>query len=223
MTPHPEDTGLDADTDVGTEFEGSGDRSVHDERGVSTDRSAVPDWDDEYVDRVSDRLMFNYDLQQDYHVHGESFTLYGSLRMESHKQFFHPALSYARNESTEHLFVRRATAGVAALERLVDLGHTLADEWVAADEEHYSTDFTFVLVAPDIDDDVRRFVAGFRDRTLLRYGYYGHYEINLLVVAPDTETLVASANADVADAFRLWPAEDDARGLLGRLAGRLRR
>lgn len=179
----------------------------------------VPDWDNEYVDRVSDRLMFNFDLERDYRIRGESFTLYGTLRMESHKQFLHSSLSYGHHESNEHLFVRRVErASIGELEALVALGHDLAAEWVEADEEHFSTDFTFALVASDIPEDVAEFVVGFGDRTLLKYGYYGHYEINLLVVAPEIEGLVASKNADIADAFRLWPAEAQP-GLLSRLAG----
>ena len=201
--------------DAGREHDSAG--------GTATTRPDVPDWDDEYVDRVADRLQFNFDLQKDYRVHGESFTLYGELRMESHKQFLHSALSYGHHESAEHLFVRRVQrASSDELEALRALGHDLASEWIAADEEHFSTDFTFVLVTSEIPDTVSEFVAGFSDRTLLKYGYHGHYEVNLLVVAPRMERLAASRNADLAEAFRLWPVEERP-GLLSRLVGRLRR
>lgn len=183
----------------------------------------VPDWDDEYIDRVSDRLLFNYDLDRDRHVRGERFTLYGELHIESHKQFFHEALSYGHHESGEHLFVRRADrVDVAELERLVDLGHRLADEWIAPNEEHYSTEFTFAIATDTIDPDTRSFVEGFTDRTLLKYGYHGHYEINLVVVAPERKDIVASRNADIADAFGLWD-DADSGGLLERLVARVRR
>jgi hypothetical protein len=187
--------------------------------GPEREGDSVPNWDDEYVDRVADRLQFNYDLEDDYRVRGESFTLYGFLRVESRKQFFHEALSYANHGSSEHLFVRRdARADVAALETLVALGHDLAAD-IDADEEHFSTEFTFALVVSELSPAVREFVTDFRDRTLLKYGYYGHYEVNLLVVAPDSEELVASENADVAAAFRLWETEDEPSGLVSRLAG----
>ena len=186
----------------------------------------VPDWDDEYVDRVSDRLMFNYDLEKDYRVRGESFTLYGEMRLESQKQFLHRSINYANHESREHLFVRRAdSVSRADLEALAELGHDLADEWIVANEEHYGTDFTFAVVAPEIPENVREFVAGFADRNLLKLGYYGHYEVNLLVAAPDDEAVVESGNADVAAAFRTWTDVPEARepaGLLARLVDRLR-
>lgn len=186
----------------------------------SVEYSDVPDWDDEYIDRVSDRLMFNYDLEKDYRVRGETFSLYGALRMESHKQFLHSSLSYGHHESSEYLFVRRVErASVAELERLVQLGHELAAEWISANEEHFSTDFTFALVVETLDDEIREFVAGFHDRTLLKYGYYGHYEVNLLVVAPDREELAASKNADVADAFRFWDPDESERTVLSRIVG----
>jgi len=105
-------------------------------------REAVPDWDDEYLDRVSDRLMYNYDLEKDRRVGGERWDLYGEMRVLSQKQFFHPALSYADHEAEEYLFVRHESRPtVAELERLVDLGNELADERVVADEEHFGTDF----------------------------------------------------------------------------------
>ena len=171
----------------------------------------VPEWDDEYVDRVSDRLMFNYDLERDYAVRGEGFTLYGEMQMHHEKHFIHPLLSFAHHDSFEHVFARRVDrVTVPELERLVELGHDLADEWIEADEEHYSTDFTFAVVADEIPDDVRAFVADFRDRTMLKKGYYGHYEVHLLVVAPDEEDLVASRKAHLDDAFRLWdPIEEE--------------
>ncbi|NUB93274.1 hypothetical protein HTZ84_00590 [Haloterrigena sp. SYSU A558-1] len=184
---------------------------------------AVPDWDDEYVDRVSDRLFHNYDLEKDYAVEGERFALYGRMELVNRKHFLHPALSLAEHESTEHLFVRRVDAvDDRALDRFVDLGERLADDWIEPDEEHFSTEFTFVAVAPSIPDEIRDRVAGYDGRTLLKWGYHGHYEINLAVVAPDAEELVASENADVATAFRLWdPIETDERGLLGLLSRRL--
>ncbi|WP_225741202.1 hypothetical protein [Halorussus halophilus] len=186
----------------------------------------VPDWDDEYVDRVSDRLMFNYDLEKDYHARGRSFTLYGAMRVESQKQFLHRSINYANHESREHLFVRRVSSvSKPDLESLVEFGHDLADEWIDADEEHYGTDFTFAVVAPEIPADVREFVSGFRDRNLLKYGYYGHYEVNLLVVAPEEEAVVASPNADVSVAFQTWtdvPEPPTQRGLLARLVSRIR-
>ena len=167
--------------------------------------AAVPAWDDDYLDRVADRLVFNYDLEKDRTVGGEPFALYGRLEMSSEKHFFHPALRFGYHESFEHLFCRRRDAvGVDDLEALVDLGHALADDWIDADEQHFSTEFTFVTVVNEIPGDVRSFVEGFRDRTLLRYGYFGHYEVHLIAVAPEREAIAASREADVEEAFRLW-------------------
>ena len=183
----------------------------------------VPDWDDEYLDRVSDRLMFNYDLDRDTVVHGERFPMTGTLEVHSRKQFFHPALSYGHHESEEYLFVQRlARPTVGDLERLVDLGHQIADERVVADEEHFSTDVTFVVVADELRDDVAAFVADHKDRTLLKYGYYGHYEVNLAVVVPDAERLVRSPAADTAEAFALWEPLAEEKGFLGRLLDAVR-
>ena len=194
------------------------------ERDVEAD---VPDWDDAFLDRVSGRLMFNYDLSKDRQVRGETWQLYGRMRIENQKQFLHRSINYANHRIEEHLFARRVRrVRRADIERLVDLGHDLADEWIDADEEHQGTEFTFVLVVPEIPDDVREMVTSFSERTLLKFGYYGHYELNLVVVAPEREELVASPNADVGRAFALWkdPGEEPSSGgLLARLTRALRR
>jgi hypothetical protein len=178
----------------------------------------IPDWEDEYVDRVADRLMYSYDLERDRRVEGERFTLYGRIEVENRKQFLHPAISYGRHEKVGHLFcTRRDRVSATDLERLVDLGETLAGAWIDPDEQHYETEFVFALVAP-VTDEVREFVSAFESRTLLKYGYYGHYYVRLLVVDPDSETLVASPGTDVAAAFRLWSSgREGSRGVLGRL------
>lgn len=170
----------------------------------------VPDWEDEYIDRVSDRLLVNYDLEKDFAVDGETFDLYGEMRMRSEKHFLHPALSYAKHHSSEHLFVRRqGGVSVADLEALVDLGHGLADEWIEADDRHFSTEFIFAVVVDEIPEGVAAFVSDYEDRTLLKYGFNGHYEVHLVVVAPEAESLVASPKAHVEQAFRLWdPIEE---------------
>ncbi len=187
----------------------------------SSDLADVPTWSDEYLDRVSDRLLVNYDLERDRTVDGVRFELYGEMRMFSEKHFFHPVLSYGRHHQTEHLFARRSEAvDVAELERLVALGHDLADDWIEADERHFSTDFTFVTVADAVTEPVRAFVADFRDRNLLKYGYLGHYEVNLVVAAPDREQLVASEQADVAQAFRLWDPIEEPEPTLWKLITR---
>ncbi|WP_435099095.1 hypothetical protein [Halarchaeum sp. P4] len=179
-----------------------------------------PEWEDDYLDAVAERLQYSFDLERDFAHNGEVWDLYGELNLERQKYFLHPAISYGKHNSDEHLFARRADdVSVAELEALVERGHDLADEWIEANERHYSTEFTFVLVVPEIPADVREFVAGFRERTLIKYGYFGHYEVNLVVVAPERESLVASEEADVADAFQTWSApEERERGLFGRVA-----
>ena len=182
----------------------------------------VPVWDDPYLDRVSDRLMYNYSLERDHRLRGERWDLHGEMRVLNQKQFFHPALSYADHESEEYLYARRERRPtVDGLERLVELGHELADERVEGDEEHYRTDVTFVLVADELPPAVREYVDGQRERTLLKLGYYGHYEVNLGVVVPDERECVAGEAADIIEAFVLWEdVSTPDEGFLSRLARR---
>jgi hypothetical protein len=165
----------------------------------------VPDWEEEYLDRVSGRLLFNYDLQKDVTAGGEAFAMYGEMRMLNKKHFLHPALTFAEHESFEHVYVRQADrVAVGDVEALVDLGHELADDEIDADPDHFSTEYVFVLVTDEIERPVREFVDGFEERTMLKYGFNGHYEIHLVVVAPAAEEIVASRDAHVEEAFRLW-------------------
>ena len=183
----------------------------------------VPNWEDEYLDRVSDRLMYNYDLEKDVTLHGESFAMAGEMRLESEKHFFHPSLNYANHEAREYLYARRQSAvTVADLERLVELGNEVAEERVDRQDDHFSTDVTFVLVVPAIDDAVASFVESFSGRNLLMFGFHGHYEVNLAVVSPDDQQSVASKNADVVTAFETWAdIERESPGLLGTILRRL--
>ncbi|MEF8843091.1 MAG: hypothetical protein V5A62_15950 [Haloarculaceae archaeon] len=183
----------------------------------------VPDWDEEYVDRVSDRLMYSYDLEKDRRVRGERFTLYGRIEVENRKQFLHPSVSYGHHEKVGHLFVRRTDrVSVADLDRLADLGETLADEWIEPDGTHFETEFVFVVVASEVPDAVAERVADLESRTLLNYGYHGHYWLRFVAVAPDEETIAASPGADVAAAFRLWSDGGENGNERGGAFGRLR-
>ncbi|WP_256391617.1 hypothetical protein [Natronoarchaeum rubrum] len=192
------------------------------ERPPPTEEPA-PEWDDEYLDDAADRLAHNYDLAANVTIRDEPFDLYGRMKMKSQKHFLHPSISFAQHEAHEHLFVRRVDAlYVAELEHLVEFCHDLADDWIEPDEEHYGTEFTAVLVPPVLTDDVRSFVEDFRDRTLIKFGYHGHYEINLVAVAPSDEELVASENADVRSVFETWePIERTEPGLFDLLKRRL--
>jgi len=190
---------------------------------MSDSLDAVPTWRDEYIDRVSDRLLHNYDLEKDVTVHGERFSLAGAMHIESEKHFFHPSLNYANHESREFLYARRQDAiSVPDLERLVEVGHEIAEERIEHTDEHFSTDVTFAIVVDDIPESVADFVSGYTDRNLLRFGFNGHYEINLVVVAPEDRDIVRSENADVGLAFQTWEAiETEEPGLLGLIARRL--
>ncbi len=112
------------------------------------------------------------------------------LRRVAHREFetlLHPSVTYANHEAYEHLFVtRESRVSESRLESLVDLGHDLADEWIEANEDHFSTTFTFVVVAPEISDEVETFVEEFSERTLLKFGYNGEYKIRLAVAARNT-------------------------------------
>jgi len=189
------------------------------------DLSGVPEWDDTYLDRVSDRLLFNYDLTQNKQINGETFNMYAEMRLESHKHFFHPALDYANHETHEHVFVTQIDRPhVETVERFITLGHDLSDDstWLDPDEEHFGTEFTFVVIAETVPESVESFVSSFRDRNLLKFGYYGHYEIHLIVVAPDRQEAVASEQADTVQAFTLWQdVTDEQSGLISRIRGML--
>lgn len=182
----------------------------------------IPTWEDEYFDQVGGRLCYHYDLEKDYQVDDERFPMYGEMVIENEKHFLHPALSFARHESREHLFVRRDDSLTEReLDRLVDLGHALADDWIEPDEEHYSTEFTFVSVVPAIPAGIRSKVTGLDERTLLKYGYHGHYEVNLVVVSPTQQDIVANDAADVSEAFSTWEEiERQEPGLLTLIARR---
>ncbi|XVH32849.1 hypothetical protein ACNS7O_06595 [Haloferacaceae archaeon DSL9] len=180
----------------------------------------VPDWDDEYLDRVSDRLMHNYDLVRDHRVRGETFPMYGEYRVHIQKQLFHQSLNYANHDAAEYLFVQRYdTLKLPDVEQAIDFARDLADDWIDADENHFSTDFTLAFVVDDFDDAVADFIDGFSGRTLLKFGYYGHYQINLVAVAPENERVAISDDADVAQAFVLWEElEPPTEGILSRFA-----
>lgn len=182
------------------------------------DPSDRPTWDDPYLDDVAARLQFNYDLARDERVRGVTFPLYGRLEMDSHKQFLHPAISFGHQYSYEHLYVdRRPRVSVEDLEAFVTLGHDLAAE-IDADEEHFATTFTFVVVVEDLPDEAASFVANHSDRTMLKYGYNGHYEVSLVAVVPD-ERRVVHSDVGVAEAFDHWADERERGGVLGRLRG----
>lgn len=184
----------------------------------------APELDDEYLEAVSRRLQYNYDLETEYALEGVSVELYGRMELHNQKHFFHPAISFAHHETHEHLFVRRVDGVTDTdLEWALEVGHDLADDWIEPHDEHYCTSFTFVFVAPAVPETVRTRVAGLDERTLLKYGFHGHYEVNVVVVAPDERDLVANEAADVEEAFRMWdPIEESTTGILGRLLGRLR-
>lgn len=183
----------------------------------------VPDWEDEYLDRVSDRIMHNYDLEKDVTINGERFDLGGEMRIESEKHFFHPALNYANHESREYLYARRQDAiSVPDLEELVSVAHDVAEDRVEHTDTHFSTDVTLAIIVPKIDPAVEEFVESYSDRNLLRFGFNGHYEINLLVSAPERKSIVASENADVWEAFRTWePIEKEDPGLFKMITRRM--
>lgn len=184
----------------------------------------VPDWEDEYIDRVSDRLLSNFDMSKHCRVGSYEFDLYGRMLIKNQKEFFHPALRYGYHESVEHLFVQRQdSVRVQDLEEFEEFAHALADDWIDLTEDHFETIFTFVIVAPDIPDDVREFVDDYYERPLLKFGFYGHYQIKFVVVSPDDEDLVASKEADVWRAFQLWSNVDDGvpPGVFSRLKAKL--
>lgn len=87
------------------------------------EESDLPEFDDEFLTAVRNRLAANYDLERDYTAERERFDMYGRLHIESQKQVLHPALNWANYESEEHLFVRRTERVTDRdLDRLVDLG-----------------------------------------------------------------------------------------------------
>lgn len=185
----------------------------------------VPVWDDEYLDNVGLRLLHHYDLERNYVVQGERFELYGQLHVLHERHAAHPSLTFANHETEEHLFAKRIDRPtVADVDRLEAVGERLADEWVTANENHYSTDFTFAVVATELPESVRERIEGYRNRTLLKFGYFGHYEINLIAVVPEEEMTVASKEADAEQAFRVWePIVKREPGRLSRLINWLSR
>ena len=216
-----DDTPAGTDTSAGTEDSPEGTDGLP----IAEWPEGVPRWNDDYFDRVALRLTHHYDLERDFDVDGNRFPMYGRLHVLHERHVIHQSVTFAEHRAEEHVFVDEITTPtVGDLERLSALGERLADEWIDADEDHYSTDFSFVVVARNLADDVATFVEGYSNRTLLKYGYYGHTEVNLVVVVPDEETSVASATADVEQAFRVWePIVKTEPGRIGRFLNWLSR
>ena len=192
--------------------------------GTTDPPADVPTLEDEYLQTISRRLVHNYDLEQDYRVRGESFALYGHMELHSQKHVLHSALSIAHHEAHEHVFLQRSkTLSQRAIDDAIELGHDLAEAWIDPNEEHYSTEFIFGFVVPEIPTDLASTVRDIDERTLLKFGYNGHYDIGIVLVAPETKQIVASESVDIVDALRTWePIEQNNTGWLGRLARRLR-
>lgn len=199
---------------------------MSDESRLVDDQPPRPTWDDAYLEAVANRLMYHYDLEKDRMVDDTTYDLYGILQVESKTHIFHPLLDYGNHFDYEHLFVERVPSITEReIREQVERGHALANEWIIPDAEHHSTSFTFISIVPSIPSDVESFVSGFKDRTLLKMGYHGHYEVNLVVVSPENVTLVASDNADVHRAFATWTdvGNRPKPGLIGRVIDALRR
>lgn len=200
--------------------------TASDRTPTGDDPAEIPQWDDAYLTTLSERLHQNYDLVKDRSVHDQQFALYGHMELHNQRYVLHPALSVGHYEIHEHLFVRRVEAvSERDIQHLVEFGHELAEDatWIDPDEEHYATEFTFVLIAPSIPEAVRSRVSGIDERSLLKYGYNGHYEINVAVVAPTAEQIVSNDAADIAPALRTWdPTDTGPSGVLGRLRQWLR-
>lgn len=185
----------------------------------------IPELTDPYLETVGQRLVHNYDLESDYTVNGEQFDLYGYLEVHNKRQVLHPALSVGHHEAREHVFLKRTeTLSEADLDRVIELGHALAEEWITADEEHYSTEFIFAFVTTSLAAPVSNRIEELDERTLLKFGYHGHYDIHIAAVDPTQQHLVSNAAFDLTEALRTWdPVSGTDPGLVTRLVRRLLR
>lgn len=197
-----------------------------DDGQVYPEETPRPEWDDPYLEEVAKRVTYHYDLEKDRDLDGTVYDMYGLVQVESRTHIFHPLLNYGNHYSYEHFFAkRRRFISVSDLERQVELGHDLASRWIVPDEEHHNTDFTFITIVEEIPDDVRQFVESYQERNLLKLGFHGHYEINLIVVAPETESIAASGSADLHRAFATWQDVENPEtpGFFGRVLRSIRR
>ncbi len=173
-----------------------------------------------YLDRVLDRLRHSYDLTADRTVDGRTFDWYGLCRVEHQKSFLHPSISYGDHSSLDHLFVQqRDGVEQSDLTELAELAHSIASDWIAPSPTHYETSFTFAVLVPELSPEVDSFVSEFTDRTLLRYGLHGRYDVAFIVVAPSDTQIAASPRAEVARAFSFSEPDPPEKptGLRGRL------
>ncbi|WP_330630960.1 hypothetical protein [Halocatena halophila] len=173
-----------------------------------------------YLERVLDRLRHSYDLTADRTVDGRTFDWYGHCRIEHQKSFLHPSISYGDHASLDHLFVqRRDGVEQSDLTEFAEVAHSIASDWIDPSPTHYETSFTFAVLVPELSPTVESFVSEFTDRTLLRYGLHGRYDVAFVVAAPSDQQMAASPEAEVARAFsftELDPPEKPS-GLRGRL------
>lgn len=185
--------------------------------------SEFPEWERDYLNRLAGRIVHSYDLEKNKHIRGFDFTLYASFEAQRHKQLFHPAISYAEHNLYEYLFVNEYdTVTIETVDQLIDLGHELADDWIDADDDHYATEFSFGLIVPSIPDDIRQYVSRIDERTMLRYGFDGHYDIHIIVVAPEEQSIVATDRAEIQAAFIEWDTQSRSTGIFSSLLDQLR-
>jgi hypothetical protein len=200
---------------------------MDDEMPAAARGGGLARWDDPYLRAVARRLRHHYDLEQGMRLAGQHFPMVGHLQMTNHKHLFHTSLRYADHSIHEHVLVTDVGDPTeSTVQRLVDVGHTLASDpaYLDPSPDHYSTTFTFVLLCRTLPEAVTDTVTELRERTLLRHGYHGRYTIEVVAVNPEREQVIASAGADIAPAFATWaelPTGDTQR-LSARLATAVR-
>lgn len=136
-----------------------------------------------YAKKLIDRVDAYFDVEEDVTWKGLAFDFVGTMLRRNEKFVLQKKnVLYAYNEFEYFFLYQKERMNLDELEQLVKQFSDLAKEHVDPDEEHKTSDYCLIVHTKQADEEMRRYVKKYKDRTALQWGVKGFLSTRVILV-----------------------------------------
>ncbi|MFV0499677.1 MAG: hypothetical protein ACK5NF_06595 [Bacilli bacterium] len=158
-----------------------------------------------YIDDVSERLSFYYDIKSDQIINNTFFDLYAVSNVQNSKYMgSKKVVVYAYNNNSYIYIKKEKVITIDSIVEVLDKNVEILLNQSRDDDNHMSTHYTFVFVSDTtIDNETIKFVKKYRKQKSYSFGLNGWSSIGIILISLNNNTVINNKDAKrIAKAFK---------------------
>lgn len=152
---------------------------------------------DEYIDIISEKLTYNYNVEKEKDLNGTMFDLHAICNVNNSKFIGSKKIVVYAYDNNSYIYVKNfKTLSIEDVRNVLDANAEKLLTSTQVDSEHMSTHYTIVFVTESsLPSELKNFIKKYRKQKSYAFGFKGWSSIGVVLVSLGENEIVYNKDA----------------------------